>query len=75
MPSSQSLRVEQSRQHFSHPCQIWGDLHPTGIPLLDEYLSSCLLTLVFAIIFYFLMSTFSYVLFYWAGGNTFTPKK
>lgn len=66
-------RVAQAHHHFSHPSQIFGDLIITGTPLLDEYLSSCLLTLVFAITFYLILSSLSYVILYKVGHLKFTP--
>lgn len=67
-------RVEQARQHFSHPSNLFGDLPITGTSLIDEYLSSCLLTLMFAIIFYLTVSSISYLVLYKLGRNKFTPK-
>lgn len=42
--------------------------------LLDEYLASCLLTFLFAICFYFLLASVSYLLLFRWGQQKFTPQ-
>jgi hypothetical protein len=61
-------RTEAARAHFSHPSHVFGNWQPLGQdhPLLNEYLSECLMTLVFAIPFYFVMASLMHlVYFHW----------
>jgi hypothetical protein len=59
-----SKRLELAHMHFSHPDQIFGKQIFTGYPLIDEYISSCLLTLIFAVLYYLTISSISYLVFY-----------
>ncbi len=67
-------RIEQAQQHFSHPYQIFGKVYITGTPVVDEYLLSCLLTLLFAIFLYVISSSLSYLILFKLGQKKFTPK-
>jgi hypothetical protein len=61
------VRIQQSKSHFSHPSNYFGDLSIIGIPFLDEFIASWLLTMIFAFIFYFGLSSLSYLIFYKIG--------
>jgi hypothetical protein len=75
MDSKISRRVELAHMHYSHPDQVFGKLIFTGYPLLDEYISSCLLTLLFAVIYYLTLSGLSYLVLYGWKHNKFTPNR
>lgn len=68
-------RVEDAHLHFSHPERLFGSVVFTAIPLLDEFIASCLLTFGFAIVFYFTLSFLSYFSLYVWGGKKFTPTR
>lgn len=69
------LRLQQARTHFSHPTHFFGDLAITGHSQLDEYLSTLLLTLIFAFALYFSLSTISYLVFFKIWKQRFAPDK
>ena len=69
-------RVALAHAHYSHPSLLIGEWQPLGPawPLLNEYLSGCAVTFVFAVTLYFLLSSLSYLaLFVW-GRRRFTPR-
>jgi hypothetical protein len=70
-------RVAQARAHYSHPSFLIGDWQPMGPqwPMLNEYLSGCAVTLVFALTLYFLLSGLSYLVLYVWGKKKFTPRE
>ena len=65
--------MEQARRHFSHPEMIFGEVTITGYHLLDEYLASLLITLVFGFFFYFVVTSASYFFFFVKYKQRFTP--
>jgi hypothetical protein len=69
-------RVAAAKAHYSHPSFLMGDWQPLGPshPMLNEYLSGCAVTLVFAFSLYFLLSGVSYLLLYVWGRSKFTPR-
>lgn len=69
------LRLNQARAHFSNPIHFFGDLPITGHPQLDEYLSTLLLTLIFAFTLYFSLSAITYLVFFKFWKQHFAPNK
>ena len=65
--------MAQAYAHYSHPYYLFGQVYITGHSLLDEYLSSVALTILFAFILYFALSSLSYFLLFHAYAPSFTP--
>ena len=68
-----ALRVQQAKNHYSHPSFIFGDVVLTGHELLDEYLASLAQTLIFGFTLYFIVSSLSYWIFFVKYKSEFTP--
>jgi hypothetical protein len=73
---SMEARMSAARNHFSHPSQVLGDWQPLGpdSPFINEYLGSCVVTLMFALPFYFLMSTILHLIYFHWFKDYFTPR-
>lgn len=69
-------RLALARSHYSHPSFLIGNWQPLGPswPHLNEYLSGCIVTLIFAVTLYFLLSSLSYLILYIWGKERFTPR-
>lgn len=59
-------KFSMSRNHFSHYSQILGnaDLFAKDYPLLNELLLSSFVNIIIGIIFYLIVSSLSYFIFY-----------
>lgn len=70
-------RIRIAKNHYSHPSQLIGDWQPLGNdwPLMNEYLSGCVVTLVLAMILYFTLSGLAYLFFYVWFKRKFTPRQ
>lgn len=70
-------RLAQARAHFSHPSAIFGNWVPLGpeYPLLNEYLTATAVTIMFALLYYFVVSTLLYLIYNIWYKKKFTPRQ
>ena len=70
-------RLQLAKDHYSHYSYTFGNVSilPEGWELLNEYLLSCLQTFIYGLIFYFLLSSLSYLFFFIFRKKTYTPRR